>query len=355
LEVENTLYLQQENYFKDHYFTTVEFNYQQYHLYADREKYKKDVDYQIAFDKYFDNGNLGLQHNREKDKESRNGVFLQLNTWNSNAVWRQTGSVYDYSFMLSKSGRKFNFDLVSNINSTDNLQNFSFSNSYLISKNLLLSSGIKSSGIEKYSDESYHSRLHYYINNFSGSISVNKLPAQNHKFNWLVKHRFKKLRFEHLGEYQNIMSGDFELICRGKMFSWYDKLMKGKINQFKLAYNPRKNWSANTGFELDLINKDLSRISGGCHWNRYIRTGIDFTHSLENEDEWLGICWILDSQIFKTESVNIYTNTYLNDEKKITYYEVQISQRGRNYSPGIKIKKDQRGFLTGEGYICWEF
>ena len=354
-EIENTLYLQQENYFKDHHYTAVELNYQKYHLYADREKYKKDIDYQIAFDRYFNNGSIELQHNREKEKENRNGIFLQVNNWNSNAIWSQTGSVYDYNFMLSKSGRRFSFDLISDTNSTDNRQNLSFSNSFLISKNILLSSGFRRAGTEKDMTESYNSRLHYYINNFSGSFSTNKLPKQNHKFNWRVKYSYKKLRVEHLGEYQNISSGDFKLSYRGKRFSGYDQLIKGKTNQFKLAYNPRKNWSANTGFELDLIDKDISRISGGFHLNKYIRMGIDFTHSLDRVNEWLGICWILDCNIFKNESVNIYTNTYLNDEKKITYYEVQISQRGHNYSPGIKIKKDQRGFLTGEGYICWEF
>jgi len=355
LEIENTLYFQQENYFKNHYYSSVELNYHNNHLFVDREKYMNDIDYQVAFDRDFENGNLGLQHNIEKAKESRNGIFLQLNTWSSNAIWRQTGSVYDYNFMLSKSSRRFSFNLTSDINSTDNWQDFSFSNSYLISKNILLSTGIRRFGLDNDMNESYNSRLHYYINNFSGSISTNKLPAQNHKFNWHVKHSYKKFRFEHLGEYQNISSGDFKLSCRGKRFSWHDLLIKGKTNQFQLAYNPRKNWSANTGFEFDLDDKDISRLSGGFHLNKYIRMGLDFTHSLNNADEWLGICWILDSNIFKNESVNIYTNTYLNDEKKITNYEVQISQRGHNYSPGIKIKKDQRGFLTGEGYICWEF
>ena len=40
---------------------------------------------------------------------------------------------------------------------------------------------------------------------------------------------------------------------------------------------------------------------------------------------------------------------------ELNHYEIQINQEGGNYSPGIKIKKDHRGFLSGEGYICWEF
>jgi hypothetical protein len=39
----------------------------------------------------------------------------------------------------------------------------------------------------------------------------------------------------------------------------------------------------------------------------------------------------------------------------VSFYEIQISQIGKNYSPGIKIKKDNRGFVTGEGYVSWEF
>ena len=82
---------------------------------------------------------------------------------------------------------------------------------------------------------------------------------------------------------------------------------------------------------------------------------MDATHSLNNGDEWLGICWVLDSRIFRNESLHVYTNTFFDDEMELTYYEIVVSQMGHNYSPGIKIKKDHRGFITGEGYIYWEF
>jgi hypothetical protein len=78
-------------------------------------------------------------------------------------------------------------------------------------------------------------------------------------------------------------------------------------------------------------------------------------HTLNNEKEWLGICWVMDSRIFKNELLNIYTATFFDDQMDVSFYEIQISQIGKNYSPGIKIKKDNRGFVTGEGYVSWEF
>ncbi len=170
-----------------------------------------------------------------------------------------------------------------------------------------------------------------------------------------MSHNYKEFNFVHNGELQNIMFGDFGIRYRGRRFSWNNTLVKGKTNQFKIAYNSKKYWSVNTGFELDLISSEVDMISGGIYFNTFIRTGLDVTHALNNENEWLGICWVINNRIFKNEFINVYTNTFFNNEMEITYYEIAVNQMGHNYSPGIKIKKDNRGFVTGEGYICWEF
>ncbi len=355
LEIENTLYFQQENYFEDHYFTSAEMNFRQYHLYADREQYKNDIDYQFAFDRFFNKGTIGLQHSREETEESRNGLILNYYNWNSNAVWSQTEENNDYYFSISKQSRRFNGSLTCDFNQENGLQNFSFTNSILISNNFLFSSGFRRYSINYEEVLVYDSNIYYYLNNFSGSMSSNKTSLQKHRLNWRMNYNYNKFNFVHKGEFQNIMFGDFGIRYRGRRFSWNNTLQKGEANQFKIAYNSKKYWSANTGFELDLSSSEVNRISGGVHFNTIIRTGLDVTHALNIEDEWLGICWVIDTRIFKTEFINVYTNTFFNSEMEITYYEIVVSQMGQNYSPGIKIKKDHRGFITGEGYICWEF
>ncbi len=355
LEIENTLYFQQENFFEDHSLTSAEINFLQYYLYADRERYEKDIDYQFTFDRYFRNGTIGLQHSREEIGESRNGIILNYDNWNSNAVWQQTEENNDYYFSISKQGRRFSGNLIGDFNQENGLQNFSFTNSYLISKNLLFNSGFRKLNMNNEKTESYNSNIYYYLNNLSGSLSVYKTLSQKHRFNWRMSHNYKEFNFVHNGEFQNIMFGDFGIRYRGRRISWNNTLQKGEINQFKIAYNSKKYWSVNTGFELDLISSEVDMIFGGIYFNTFIRTGLDVTHALNNENEWLGICWVINNRIFKNEFINVYTNTFFNNEMEITYYEIAVSQMGHNYSPGIKIKKDNRGFITGEGYICWEF
>ena len=355
LEIENALYFQQENYFDDHYFTSAEMSYRQYHLYADREQYKNDLDYQFAFDRYFNKGTIGLQHSRGKTEESRNGLILNYDNWNSNAVWSQVEENNDYYFSISKQGRRFSGSLTSDFNQENGLQNFSFMNSILISNNFLFNSGFRRYSLNNEEIQVYNSKIYYYLNNLSGSMSSNKTTSQKHRLNWKMNYNYKKFNFVHNGEFQNIMFGDFGIRYRGRKISCNNTLIKGKTNQFKIAYNSKKYWSANTGFELDLISSEVNRISGGIHFISFIRTGLDVTHALSNENEWLGICWVIDSRIFRNEFFNVYTNTFFDDEMEITYYEIAVSQMGQNYSPGIKIKKDKRGFIIGEGYICWEF
>ncbi|MCK5051678.1 MAG: heparinase II/III family protein [Candidatus Cloacimonetes bacterium] len=355
LEIENTLYFQQENYYEDHSLTSAELNYQQYHLYADREQYNSDIDYQFAFDRYFSNGTIGLQHSREEAEESRNGIILNYNNWNSNAVWSQAEDNNDYYFSISKNGRRFSGNLTGDFNQENGLQNFLFTNSILISNNFLFNSGFRRYEMNNKESEFYNSNIYYYLNNLSGSLSVFKAISRKHRFNWRMNYNYKKFNFVHLGELQNILIGDFEIRYRSRNISWNNTLHQGKTTQFKIAYNSKKYWSANTGFELNLISSDVNRISGGVHFNAFIRTGLDVNHALFNKDEWLGICWVIDSRIFENELLNLYTNTFFNDDMEITYYEIIVSQMGQSYSPGIKIKKDHRGFITGEGYICWEF
>ncbi len=355
LEIENTLYFQQENYFDDHAFSSAEINYQKYHLYADREQYNSEIDYQFAFDRYFNNGTIGLQHSREETGDNRNGVILNYDNWNSNAIWSQMEENSDYYISISKHGRRFSGILTGDYNQDNGLQNFSFTNSILMSKNLLFNSGFRRNSSNNEEIQFYNSNIYYYLNNLSGSLSVYKALSHKHQLNWRTNYTYKKFNFVHFGELQNILIGDFEIKYRDRRISWNNTLHQGKTNQFKIAYNSKKYWSANTGFEIDLSSPEVNRISGGMHFNTLIRTGLDVTHALYNENEWLGICWVIDSRIFKNEVLNLYTNTFFNDDMEITYYEIIISQMGQGYSPGIKIKKDHRGFITGEGYIYWEF
>ncbi len=183
LEIENTLYFQQENFFEDHSLTSAEINFLQYHLYADRERYEKDIDYQFTFDRYFSNGTIGLQHSREEIGESRNGIILNYDNWNSNAVWQQTEENNDYYFSISKQGKRFSGNLIGDFNQENGLQNFSFTNSYLISKNLLFNSGFRKLNMNNEKTESYNSKIYYYLNNFSGLLSSNKNSLQKHRFN----------------------------------------------------------------------------------------------------------------------------------------------------------------------------
>ncbi len=355
LEIENTLYFQQENYFEDHAFTSAEINYNKYHLYADREQYEGDIGYQFALDRYFNNGAIGLQHNQEKAGERKNGIILNYDNWNSNAFWSQTEENSDYYFSISKQGRRFRGNLMGDYNQENGLQNFKLTNSILISNNLLFNSGFRRYLLNNEDTQVYNSNIYYYLNNLSGSFAVYKAQSYKHRLNWRVNCNYKKFNFVHFGEFQNLLFGDFKIRYRGRTISWNNTLNKGKTNQFKIAYNSKKYWSANTGFELDLSSPELSRISGGVHFNTYIQTGLDVTHALFNEDEWLGICWVIDTRILKNELLNLYTNTFFNSDMEITYYEIIVSQMGQSYSPGIKIKKDHRGFITGEGYVCWEF
>jgi hypothetical protein len=355
LEIENTLYFQQENYFEDHAFTSAEINYQKYHLYVDREQYERDIDYQFALDRYFDKGTIGLQHNREDAGRSRNRINLNYDNWNGNAVWNQTEENSNYYVSISKQGRRFSGNLIGDFNKENGLQNFLFTNSILISNNFLFNSGFRSYSLNNEETEFYNSNIYYYLNNFSGSLSAYKALSHKHRLNWRMNYNYKKFNFVHIGEFQNVMFGDFDIRYRGRRIFWSSTLHKGKTNQFKIAYNSKKYWSANTGFELDLSSSEVNRISGGVHFDTYIRTGLDVTHALYKKDEWLGICWVIDSRILRNESLNIYTNSFFNDDMQFTFCEIIVSQIGQNYSPGIKIKKDHRGFVTGEGYICWEF
>ncbi len=355
LEIDNTLYFQQENYFEDHYFTSAEMNYRKYHLYADREQYMKNVNYQFAFDRYFDKGTVGLHHSSENMGENKNGVILNYESWYTNAIWNTKEDNDDYFFSISKQGRIFNCNIISDFNQENGLQNFEFTNSIMISKNLLFNSGFRKFEPDNEETNIYNSNIYYHFNNISGSFSSNKISSQMHRFNWRINYNLKKYSFVHKGEFQNIMFGDFGIRYRGRRISWNNTLHKGKTNQLKIAYNSKKYWSVNTGLELDLISSKVNRISAGMHFNSYIRAGLDVTHALNNNEEWLGICWVIDSRIFKNEFFNVYTNVFFDNEMELIFYEIQISQFGTNYSPGIKIKKDHRGFLTGEGYICWEF
>ena len=355
LEIENTLYLQQENYFKDHNFTSAELNYQQYHLYADREKYYNDVDYQITADRFFRDGRIGIQHSKEEQNKSRNGINLIYNSWNSSAIWNQVESNDNYHFSLCKNGSRFNGILIGDFNEENELQNFSFTNSILISKNFLFNSRFNKLDFSNEETGWYSSNIYYYFRNLSGSMAAYKTYSQKHKFNWQIKYNFKKIKFIHLGEFQDILCGDFEVRYKGRKFSINNILHKLETNQFKIAYNSKNSWSVNTGFELNLNSYKMNKLSGGLHFNYVVNTGLDLTHDLFDEDEWLGICWVINSKLFKNEFINVYTNTFFNDEMDFTYYEIIISQIGQNYSPGIKIKKDTRGFVTGEGYVSWEF
>ena len=355
LEIEDTFYFLQESYFRDHHFTSAEINFRQYHIYADREELKNDIDYQFAFDRFFDNGTIALQHNSEEKNESRNGILLNYNTWNSQALWNQTDEKSDYYFSLSKQGKRFSGNFAGNFSEDNKLQNFLFTNSLLISSNLLFNSRFIRAELDGEKTQFVDSNIYYYISNFSGSFSTYKTLSEKYKYNWRMKYNYYKFGFVHHGEFQKHMFGDFELRYKGRKISIKNTLHKLETNQFKIAFNSKKNWSVNTGLELDLVSSKLSRISGGLHFNKFIRSGLDVMHTLNNEKEWLGICWVMDSRIFKNELLNIYTATFFDDQMDVSFYEIQISQIGKNYSPGIKIKKDNRGFVTGEGYVSWEF
>ena len=360
LSADEILYFTHERFFDDHNNTSLELNYDKYLMQSNIENYENEHAYQFDLTRENQDGWLGFFHSQNDfyDEQS-NAVSFGHKGWSGDIsiIQYQSKSPDEVCFFGRKRGRFLSFSLDMTAKENIGLTSYVLDNSFKVSNYTLLTFNIEEIEADEYIQEErkISTSIYFEVDKFSGILSVEKSNNQEISGSWKSTFRQQKWRFYSQGNYEKILKGDFGVSYRSSLFSWQNNVLKGKENLFLLSLYPSLIWTSTIQTRWNFSSQEFNDIVLGIYYHKNNRFGGE-VHFISDEDENLiGLTGIVDLMIGRSESLQIFTTTYLEKKGKIHSYEINITQTGKSTTPGILISCDERDFLRCEGYLKWTF
>ena len=351
-------FLSHERDFEDHNFTEVEFNYNNYLLRTFFEKFRDDFGYQLEFRKDFETGWLGLNHSQNDfSNELTNAFAFAHREWAGNFTINRFQRQYEYYFSGKRTGKKTSFTWIGSANNEKEITEIEISNSIYLSRYFIFSSNFGKSQINEtdFSDLDFSTSLYYSFNKLNGSLSANRNEEDNITANYNCIYRFGKWRFSGRTTFNNVFKGDFGVSYRSKKYSWQYNISHEKECLFNLVCQPSFLWTSLFNVEWDLPVQKFDTLNIGLYYNGAYRLGSEFSIVSEEDYNLFGLTGVFDVSLSEVESIQVFSTALFFENGDIDSYELNLTQTGRNITPGVLISRNERGFDRFEGYLKWVF
>jgi hypothetical protein len=101
--------------------------------------------------------------------------------------------------------------------------------------------------------------------------------------------------------------------------------------------------------------KEVNTLNIGLYYNGVHRLGSEFSIMCEEDCNLFGLIGVFDVSLSEVESVQVYSTAIFSENGNINSYELNLTQTGKNITPGVSISRNERGFERFEGYLKWVF
>jgi hypothetical protein len=356
--IDNFFFFSHERDFEDHNFTEIEFNYSKYFLRTFFEKFQDDYGYQLELRKDFETGWLGLHHSQNDFyNELSNAFAFAHREWAGNFTVNRFQRQYEYYISGKRIGKRTSFSWIGSANNEKEITEIGISNSIYLSRHFIFSSNFGKLQIDEtdFSDLNFFTSLYYSCNKLNGSLSVNRNEEDNITANYNGIYRFGKWRLSDRTTFDNVFKGDFGVSYRSKKYSWQYNISHEKECLFNLIFHPSFLWTPLFNIEWDMPVKEVNTLNIGLYYNGVHRLGSEFSIMCEEDCNLFGLIGVFDVSLSEVESVQVYSTAIFSENGNINSYELNLTQTGKNITPGVSISRNERGFERFEGYLKWVF
>jgi len=356
LSMDDMFYLQSVSSFSNHNDVSLMYDDIPMNLSAGMEKYKNKYNFRGYFSRNLGRSNitLDLTHNDVSEHESKKLIYTDRNLELSISE-QISANVRTYS-----SWGKFNYaasNFVYSILTKDDLDvnEFDLGFYHYLNKNLGLGFDYR---IEK-EDESRSSKnirscLDFKKNNLALRTEIGKQGYKSPYFDWYSLINKSNYTFKLNGRYQQEYEGGMELVNYIKYVSLRQNLIDLEKYIINLTFFPLGELSTSFNLETKLDQTNHFDVSLGTCWNSKHLIGAELKY-VDSGSTCFGIDLNLDYNLYDREYIAVYWTELWDESGEINYYELSLSQSGKNKSPGILISRDKRGFYRMEGFLKWRF